>query len=286
MKLESSQVWLWASVVAGSLFVFASLSIAGSFLVGKQRDDFTRRFGRQLRELFIAVDPARLWALQWAFAGGVAALVLVLTESLLAGLVAALAAAAVPWVLVRNVQQRHLNKLRNQIPDVLMLMSGSLRSGSGLSVSIARAAEASPVPVRQHLEWLLSDLRLGTTLTDALRSFERRINAEEAMLLATALRVGADTGGPLARTLESLADAIRRRLAIESRIRALTAQGRLQAWIMAVLPFGVFALLAAVDPPSFNELAFTRGGQIVLGLVCIAQIIGFRLVQRIVSVEV
>lgn len=286
MKLESSHLWFWASVIAGALFVFAALAIAGSFLVGKQRDDFTRRFGRQLRELFIAVDPARLWALQWAFSGVVAALALAFTDSLLAGLVAAIAAAAVPWVLVGQVQQRQLNKLRHQIPDVLMLMSGSLRSGSGLSVSIARAAQASPSPIRQHLEWLLSDLRLGTTLTDALAAFERRINAEEVMLMATALRVGADTGGPLARTLESLADVIRRRLAIESRIRALTAQGRLQAWIMAVLPFGVFALLAAVDPPSFNELAFTRGGQTVLGLVCIAQIIGFRLVRRIVSIEV
>jgi len=286
MKLESSHLWFWASVIAGALFVFAALAIAGSFLVGKQRDDFTRRFGRQLRELFIAVDPARLWALQWAFSGVVAALAVAFTDSLLAGLVAAITAAAVPWVLVRQVQQRQLNKLRHQIPDVLMLMSGSLRSGSGLSVSIARAAQASPSPIRQHLEWLLSDLRLGTTLTDALAAFERRINAEEVMLMATALRVGADTGGPLARTLESLADVIRRRLAIESRIRALTAQGRLQAWIMAVLPFGVFALLAAVDPPSFNELAFTRGGQTVLGLVCIAQIIGFRLVRRIVSIEV
>ena len=286
MKLDSSYLWFWASVIAGALFVFAALAIAGSFLVGKQRDDFTRRFGRQLRELFIAVDPARLWALQWAFSGVVAALAVAFTDSLLAGLVAAITAAAVPWVLVRQVQQRQLNKLRHQIPDVLMLMSGSLRSGSGLSVSIARAAQASPSPIRQHLEWLLSDLRLGTTLTDALAAFERRINAEEVMLMATALRVGADTGGPLARTLESLADVIRRRLAIESRIRALTAQGRLQAWIMAVLPFGVFALLAAVDPPSFNELAFTRGGQTVLGLVCIAQIIGFRLVRRIVSIEV
>ena len=286
MKLESSQLWFWASVIAGALFVFAALGIAGSFLVGKQRDDFTRRVGRQLRELFIAVDPARLWALQWAFSGVVAALALAFTSSLLAGLVAAITAAAVPWVIVRQVQQRQLNKLRHQIPDVLMLMSGSLRSGSGLSVSIARAAQASPIPIRSHLEWLLSDLRLGTTLSDALAALERRINAEEVMLMATALRVGADTGGPLARTLEALADVIRRRLAIESRIRALTAQGRLQAWIMAVLPFGVLALLAAVDPPSFNELAFTQGGQTVLGLVCVAQIIGFRLVRRIVSIEV
>jgi tight adherence protein B len=79
---------------------------------------------------------------------------------------------------------------------------------------------------------------------------------------------------------------VRKRLALESRIRALTAQGRLQAWIMALLPALVLALLALVDPPSFAEITMTRGGRLVLVTVLVAQLVGFRLVRRIVTIEV
>lgn len=282
----STHTALMLAVVAAALAVFAVLAAIGSVAMGQHRADFNRHVGRQLRDLFITIDPARLWILQCTGALTIAVLVAIITWNPFVVGVSALLMMALPRWAITRLQHRRRQKLRQQVPDLLMVMAGSLRSGSGLSVALSRAASVSPAPTRQHLEWLLGDLKLGTSLADALTAFERRAGAEEVTLVATAIRVGAETGGPLARTLESLADAIRRRLALESRIRALTAQGRLQAWIMALLPALVLALLALVDPPSFAEIVMTSGGRAVLAAVFAAQVVGFRWVRRIVAIEV
>ena len=277
---------LMLAVGAAALAVFAVLAAIGSVAMSQHRADFNRHVGRQLRDLFITIDPARLWILQCTGALTIAGLVASITWNPFAAGASAVLAMALPRLAITRLQHRRRQKLRQQVPDLLMVMAGSLRSGSGLSVALSRTASVSPAPARQHLEWLLGDLKLGISLADALTAFERRAGTEEATLAATAIRVGAETGGPLARTLESLADAIRRRLALESRIRALTAQGRLQAWIMALLPALVLALLALVDPPSFSEMVMTSGGRVVLAAVFAGQIVGFRWVRRIVAIEV
>lgn len=286
MSAQEHALLVAAVVAVSALLVFIVLVIGGSALLRRLRADFERRVDRQLREQFIAVDSSRLWALQCMASLLVATLAAGLSQSAIAVVLAAVCAAAIPRVLIRYLQSRRRERLRRQIPDALMLMAGAMRAGSSLSVAMARAASASPSPARPHLERVLGDLRLGTSMAEALHAFERRVGVEEVTLVATAIRVGSETGGPLAVTLESLADAIRRRLAIESRIRALTAQGRLQAWVMALLPAVVLALLALVDPPSFNEIVFTQGGRIVLAAVVIAQVLGFRMVRRIVRIEV
>lgn len=282
----SAHPFLMLAVVAAALALFAVLAVLGSVAWGQQRADFNRRVERQLRDLFISINPAKLWMLQCVGALAVAALAAVITRNPVTVGLSAVLAMTLPHFAMVRLQHLRRQKLRRQIPDLLMLIAGSLRSGSGLSVALSRTAGVSPAPARQHLEWLLGDLKLGTSLADALTAFERRAAAEEATLMATAIRVGAETGGPLARTLESLADSVRKRLVLESRIRALTAQGRLQAWIMALLPAMVLALLALVDPPSFAEITMTRGGRMVLVAVMVAQVIGFRLVRRIVTIEV
>ena len=282
----STHAALILAVVAAALAVFAVVAAIGSVAMGQHRADFNRHVGRQLRDLFITIDPARLWILQCSGALTIAVLVAIITWNPFAVGIAAVLVMALPRLAITRLQHRRRQKLRQQVPDLLMVIAGSVRSGSGLSVALSRAASVSRAPARQHLEWLLGDLKLGTSLADALTAFERRAGAEEVTLVATAIRVGAETGGPLARTLESLADAIRRRLALESRIRALTAQGRLQAWIMALLPALVLALLALVDPPSFAEIVMTSGGRVVLAAVFAAQVVGFRWVRRIVTIEV
>lgn len=282
----SAHTFLILAVVASALALFAVIAALGSAVFGQQRAGFNRRVERQLRDLFITINPAKLWMLQCVGALTVAVLAAIITWNPLMVALAALLAMTLPHFVIVRLQHLRRQKLRRQIPDMLMLIAGSLRSGSGLSVALSRTAGVSPAPARQHLEWLLGDLKLGISLADALAAFERRAAAEEATLMATAIRVGAETGGPLARTLESLADSVRKRLALESRIRALTAQGRLQAWIMALLPALVLALLALVDPPSFAEITMTRGGRIVLAAVLVAQLVGFRLVRRIVTIEV
>jgi tight adherence protein B len=109
---------------------------------------------------------------------------------------------------------------------------------------------------------------------------------EEVTLWVTALRIGAESGGGTAAVLESLSEAMRRKLVLERKILALTAQGRLQAWVMSALPMIVLALLQLVDPESFARLTDTTDGRTLLAAVALGQVLGFLQIRRIVAIEV
>ena len=273
---------LFLSLLLGSLF--AGVVVPG--LVRRYRDRFGRVVGGALRQAFIDVHPNHLVLAQVLLGLLLASVVAWLTGSLFASLIAALSAGLAPRVAVRTIQRRRLAKFRQQLPDMVMLMAGSLRSGGGLALAMSRSASGVAAPAGQELDLVLRELRLGTTLSQALVGLERRAPAEETVLFATALRISSETGGPLVEVLEQIGETTRKRLAVEGKIRALTAQGRMQAWVMAMLPLIVMGLLAWVDPPSFAELVGMSSGRWVLLGVMLGQLAGFFAIRRVVAVEV
>ena len=109
---------------------------------------------------------------------------------------------------------------------------------------------------------------------------------QEALLLANPPRSMQAAGGSMAGTLESLADSMRRRLALEGKIRALTAQGRLQAWVMGALPALLAAALYVVEPFAMRALGTTWQGWTVCAAVVSLQAVGFLAIRRIVAIDV
>lgn len=103
------------------------------------------------------------------------------------------------------------------------------------------------------------------------------MNLEEMRMPSAALRIAHDTGGNLAETLEALAQTTRRKLALENKIRALTSQGRLQGWIMGLLPLVLAFVLFQIDPQSMSGLFTTMPGLAVCIVVTVLQGLGFSL---------
>lgn len=273
-------------VFIAALFGFAAAVMLASKISSLLRARFDSQVGNALRDQFVTVDADRLWWFSCVVAALIAASTALVSGHWWAGVAAGALALLLPRAALSRIRRRQLERFRGQLPDFLILLSGSLRAGSGLSLALSRSATASPAPLRPQIEKVLADLRLGVSLTEAFASLERRAPLEEVSLLATVFRLGSDTGGSLAQSLDSLAQATRRKLAIESKIRALTAQGRMQAWVMALLPALILFLLAWVDRRSFDELTQTSAGRIVLLTVGLSQWVGFRLVQRIIRIEV
>src|SRR5690606_3008551 len=201
-------------------------------------------------------------------------------------LLVALGAGALPRFALRRIRRRRQQAFRQQMPDLLLLVAGGLRAGSGLGQALAQAAAEIDAPARQELGLVMREQRLGVGLDQALSALSRRMPVEETTLFASALRIGAEAGGSMAATLESLADATRRKLAIEGKIRAPTAQGRLQAWVMGALPAVLAALLFLVEPTAMRALIDTWQGWVVSAAVVALQAIGVVLIRRIVSIDV
>jgi len=280
---------LWP-VLCAVFAAAAALLALGSMLTrhyaNRHRERFERAVGGKLREAFLFVDPARLFALNHFLTIAAVAAAWWLSGRWQIALLAALAAAALPGLLLRRLSRRRLEAFRQQMPDLLMLIAGGLRAGSGLGQSLAQAAGEIGLPAKQELSLLLREQRLGVTLEQGLTALARRMPIEETALFASALRIGAETGGNMAGTFESLAEATRRKLALEGKIRALTAQGRLQAAVMGALPAILALLLFIVEPDAMRPLIETWHGWLVCIAVVVLQVIGVMMIRRIVAIDI
>lgn len=279
---EHVLVAAFVSAAAG----FAALSAFALQMARRHRERFERTVDRSLRGAFLFVDPGSLHRMSMLLAVVITLVAWVLSANPIVAIVAALAAGALPGLAVARIRRRHVDAFRQQIPDLLMLIAGALRAGNGLAQALAGAAAEIAPPARQELALMLREQRLGATLAESLAGLQRRLRVEETALFASALRIGTESGGNVADALESLADATRRKLAIEGKIRALTAQGRLQAWVMTMLPAGVAALLGAFDPEAMRPLLADWRGWIVCAAVALMQVAGFLTIRRLVAIEI
>lgn len=277
-------------VLAGSFVAALAFALglwrALSRLLPRYRARFRERVDLQLGRAHLFIDASRLLLLNLATALAASVAVGWLAHSALVALLCALCTGLAPRITLAWVSRRRLSRLRGQLPDVMLLTAAALRAGAGLSAALAQVAAEVEVPARQELEMMLREQRLGASFAEALSGLERRIAIDDVTLFVAALRISHLTGGDLADTLERLASSMRVKLALEGKVRALTAQGKLQGWVMGLLPAGLALLLMRIEPQAMSALFETRAGLAVVAFVVVMQAIGVWFIRRIVAVEV
>ena len=252
----------------------------------RYRKTFQRQAARGLADFFLFVDPVQLWAANLLLAGMPAALILVLGGHLALAAVAAGMILAVPRFLLSWARRQRRRRLDAQLPDFLLALAGALRAGSGLQSGLVQVVSHLDKPLAQELSLLLQEQRMGVAFNDALDAFQGRIGTESVNLFVAAVKVAGQTGGSLAETLESISSTLRMRLQLMAKIRALTSQGRLQAWIMAALPLLLALALHALDPSSMAQLWETPMGWGIIAMIVLLEFMGLYIVRRIVDIEV
>lgn len=286
MAVDWRLVLAVVALLAGVLFALLAASTAGAQAGRGYRRHFTGSVERRLNDMLLFIDGRRLFAFNLLAAAVVIVAVWGATRSLALVAVSLVLLAAAPGIVLARLGRRRRARFGEQLPDVLMLVAGALRAGASLPLALRQVAAETRPPAGQEFELILREQRLGASLDQALGSLERRMGGDELRLFTAAIRIAGESGGNLAETLERLADAIRKRLAIEGKIDALTAQGRLQGWIMALLPVAVGLALVAIEPEAMEPLFVTWQGWSVLAVVAGLEMIGLLMIRRIMSIDV
>lgn len=286
LAAQALPVWVMASAFVASLLCAWFLTDAIRKQSARYRHRFESSVDAGLREAFVFVDARRLFQLNLVMTGLFAMLAYLLTGEPSVVLVVLVVSGGLPTLGVMLLRRRRLRQVAAQIPDAVMLVASGLRAGSSLGQAIAMACEELPAPISQEFGMVLKEQRLGLTLESSMGNLERRLPLPEVALLAAAIRVAQESGGNLAETLERLAETVRRKLAVEGRIDALTAQGRLQGWVMALLPVAVAAALFVIEPEAMRPLFGTWYGWGVCAAVCLLEIVGLHFIRRIVKIDV
>jgi tight adherence protein B len=239
-----------------------------------------------LVDLFIFIDARRLMLINLIVFLLLPTFAWLLTGSPFLVVIAAVAALFLPRAWVVRLRRKRLKLFARQMPDGLLMLASSLQAGMGLGSALEILAKEQPAPFSQEIGLLLRTQRMGVSFEDALSRLEIRLPIEEFRLFTAALRIARSVGGNLSETLETLAHTLSRKAEVEGKIASLTAQGRMQAWVMTGLPIGLILVLRVMEPGPMSLLFHSMLGWAVLAVIALMEFAGFFFIRRIVSIEV
>lgn len=275
-------LWFLISCWGLSLFLLAPKVL--EWLGGQQRRT-ERTLVKRLESFHIFLEIS---AIRWLLAllvGAAAVVGIGIFRSVFAVFLIGSCGVLAVFALVRYRTAKRVNAVRYQLPGVIELIATSLRSGLSIRSAFLQVARQSQRPIQPELAIIERMQRIGIPLDSALSEWAKRMPLDELKLLAFAVGVSTASGGNLSDSLDRLAAAWRQHLILEEKVDALTAQGRLQAWVMAALPFILALALSILDPKSMQSLWTTTAGQFVVGIVLALELIGLFWIRRLIRVE-
>lgn len=160
---------------------------------------------------------------------------------------------------------RRRKQFVNQLGDTLQLMAGSLTAGYGLGQTLDSVARETDSPTSEEFQRVVMETRLGRSLEDALQAMSYRIGAKDFDWVVDAIKIQASVGGNLSEIIEQVGETIRARTRIKRQVDALTAEGKISALVLFVLPFGLFGFIFSSNPDYIKPMFSSGLGQAMLG---------------------
>ena len=219
--------------------------------------------------------------------GAVGGLLLGTTRAgLMVGLALAAIGVAAPYMYMQSKASARRRACANQLPDVLTMLVGMLRSGYGLNQSLSTVAEQAPQPSRGEFARVMQSVELGIALTEAMRDMGERIQSDDVDLFVTTIVIQSELGGNLSNTLEVIAETIRERIRLQQEIRSQTSQQQLSGYILSALPLAL-GLIISLMSPGYMEPLFQPGWpRLMVGGTAVMMVMGFLIMKRILVLEV
>ncbi|WP_316148813.1 type II secretion system F family protein [Cupriavidus sp. BIC8F] len=191
-----------------------------------------------------------------------------------------------PRALVKKMQRKRLMAVEDQMPDALLMMSSALRAGASFPMALESVVAESRPPISQEFDLLMREVRLGVDLMDALRNMEKRIPVPDFLMVTAAITISREVGGNLAETLESVARTLREKHQMEGKIRALTAQGKMQGLVMTGLPLFLIVVLNHMEPVAMAPLFNSPIGWGTLSVIAVMELLGYKAISKITHIDV
>ncbi|NHZ33689.1 type II secretion system F family protein [Massilia rubra] len=219
-------------------------------------------------------------------AAGYLLLTAVLRQPFLAGAVAAAVLAWLPLAYVQRRRRRRLNKLEQQLPDALDLLARALRAGHAFGASLKMIGDEMADPIAAEFRLVHDEINFGVSLEQALGNLSVRAPVTDLRYFVVAVLIQRDSGGNLTEVLGNLSRLIRQRLKLFWHVRVLSAEGRLSAWLLSLLPFAIGALMSVFNPEFMSPLWNDPLGQDLVRCMLVSMLFGILLLRQIIHIRV
>jgi len=284
----NAQVLLLVSIAA--LFAAVIVLVTGiAKLLGKGFQSYEERYvagaTRTLDAMYLTMTPRQIISLSILAALALFIIFAATSRSIILGSVLAAFGFVAPIVTIKILKHRRDKKFGAQLVDGLIAMGNALRVGHSLPAAFELLAREMDNPMGQEMRLLVQELRLGVSLDDALRHLHDRMPGEDLDILMTSITISREVGGNLAEIFDNIADTIRERHRIQGKIAALTAQGKLQGAVIAVLPIVIGLFLNAWSPQLFHPMFTHWLGLLMIAAIIVMEAVGCFMILKIVSIK-
>jgi tight adherence protein B len=291
VNLEENLARIRVFKVAGLGLFFLGLFIA-TLLVISDAEGLPRRLWaryvvfleRKLRLLFIWTPGAHIAMGQ---AAGIAALMgLGVMFSLPYWYVLAVLVGILPTMYIERQRQKRVEEIEQQLDGFLLALANALKATPSLGDAFTSVQRLIAPPLQQEVELAVKEMRVGSTLDQAMLFMAGRIGSRQVDSALSALLIGRQVGGNLPKILDTTASSLREMARLEGVVRTKTAEGKAQLWVLAVFPVVLMLAFNSVKEGYFDPLTESVTGYVLIVLALIFWIASLITARRILDVDI
>jgi tight adherence protein B len=275
----------WASLMTGFALLSYFCIVSALPYAMKRVESIADRRSEQLKRDFL------WWSARGLVAGFLATGIAlgIATWRMVGNLPLALGSIAIPAMLsglaVRHYKRVRLRKVTSQLPGFLDTLSGYIKAGHSLPEALAGSESLLPRGIREDVSWIVRMNRLGTPLSETFMAWEAKSPSPEMTLVARPLRISLSTGGNVVSLLERTRDVLRARQRQADKMKSMTAQARLQAIVLTLMPPLFLLVLSRMQEGFLEAMTGTPIGRLILVCAGILQLFGWLLIRKILGVK-
>jgi tight adherence protein B len=279
-----------AGVVA--IFFFAFVAVVALIIMtvlSAAVEEYERKYAvkqtRELGEMFLFVSPRQLLVINICLVALFFGLGLLIFNTLVT-VMFTLVGVILPTYIIRWLRKRRVHRFEEQMVDSLDQMASALRAGLSMQQAMDNVAKEAPAPLGQEFSLTMRELKLGVPMDEALINMADRVASDDLRLVVTASNICRQLGGNMAEMFETIAATVRERFRLEGKIRALTAQGKLQGWVVASLPLALGFVLNYMRPDLVQPMINSWFGYTLIGGIIAMEAMGILMIRRIVTIDI
>ena len=190
-----------------------------------------------------------------------------------------------PFLFINYKVNQKVKKFNEQLPDTLQLIEGALKAGYSLNQALAMVIKETKPPISEEFRITTSEIRMGLSEKAALENMAKRINSELFDWVVLAVNIQREVGGNLAEIMDIIANTIREKERVLRQIKALTAEGKLSAYILIGLPIILGVALTFLNREYISVLYTSKLGFMMLGLAGVLMLVGIVWIMRIIKID-
>lgn len=188
------------------------------------------------------------------------------------------------WIAMRKAAR--MKEFERQLPEALELVGRALKAGHTFSSGMGMVVSEFADPIRIEFQKTMEEINFGMGVTVALDNLMDRVDCPDLNFFVVSVKIQNETGGNLAEIVGNIAWLIRERLKLKGRIKVLSAEGRMAAWVLCLLPFAVCGAVQVINPGYMSQLFTDPFGMMLVYLVSGFMTMGILVIRKMVRIEV